>query len=248
LLINSGVPTSVPTPTGYWDSGEAVTKQQKSLPFIEKNRISITDIIKISVPAFSFKPFSMVSVELHSEVQPLGEYQVQGDGSLEISISGQQYQSGTHSVHLLGENYTGASSDIYDFVDIQANESIAQNPNSNGTEQTTDSGSSPISSLTPLRMTPKQTPVQQKVARVNGINNTIAGNIAQAAPTKVATPPETYSGVRGEKTANIADKTNDSKNSEQSISAILIVTGLIATLSGLAAWLYYRRFHPRITR
>jgi lysophospholipase L1-like esterase len=156
LLINSGVPTSVPTPTGYWDSGEAITKQQKSLPFIEKNSISITDTIKISVPAFSFKPFSMVSVELHSEVKPLGEYQVQGDGSLEISISGQQYQSGTHSVHLLGENYTGSSSDIYDFVDIHANESIAQNPNSNGTEQATDLDSSPISSLTPLEMTPNK--------------------------------------------------------------------------------------------
>ena len=248
LLINSGVPTSVPAPTSYWDSSEVVTRQPKSLPFIDKSIISITDTIKISVPAFSFKPFSMVSVELHSEVQTLGEYQARSDGSLEISISGQQYQSGTHSVHLLGENFSGLSSDVYDFIDIQAVESTTQNLISTGNDQTSNSITSPIPGPTPLIETPKQPATQEKGTRVSTLNNDRVGNVAQVAPNKGTSTNGNYSGVKGEKTTDPTSRANDLKDLERSISTIVIVSVLIAILSGLAVWIYYRQKHPRNSR
>ena len=116
--MNNGNPTAVPAFSSYWDSEDTNLKPQKAVPFLKSTTIAQKGMLEILFPAFTFKPFSTIVLELHSEVKNLGTVKSSENGSLAATISAADIELGFHSVHAIGEDFAGNDIDTYDFLEV----------------------------------------------------------------------------------------------------------------------------------
>jgi lysophospholipase L1-like esterase len=112
--------TSAPSPSAYWEGEEVSSVPRQAVSFLNKVTIKKGDSFSISLPAFSFKPSSNATIELHSDVKSLATVQTAEDGSLETTLSTVDLESGFHSVHVIGKDFSGNTIDTYDFLAIEA--------------------------------------------------------------------------------------------------------------------------------
>ncbi|MES2630762.1 MAG: SGNH/GDSL hydrolase family protein [Patescibacteria group bacterium] len=111
--------SEIPEPDEYWGEAQNTPRQQFTFPFINKVTITKGDTFKISLPAFSFEPSTEVTVELHSETQTIQIAESREDGSIGLDVSSEGFESGFHSIHLLGKNFNGDDIAIYDFITVE---------------------------------------------------------------------------------------------------------------------------------
>ena len=110
--------TTAPSQSAYWSaSGPELTPRKASI-FLDKSLIVQGDMVKVSLPALSFKPASNVTLELHSDVKSLGVFQAAEDGSLSVTLASKDFEPGIHSVHALGVTFSDTNIDVYDFLDV----------------------------------------------------------------------------------------------------------------------------------
>jgi hypothetical protein len=125
ITTNSGYPIQVPTPGSYWSAAEMNSGLQKAVPFLTKFTIKKKDMFEISFPVFTFKPGSEIVLELHSDIKNLGIVRASEDGSLATTISSEDFEPGFHSVHALGKDFAENDIDIYDFLEVEQEETVS---------------------------------------------------------------------------------------------------------------------------
>lgn len=111
---------AIPVPSQYW----SVATVAPSLPrliadtFLQAEAYVREGIVKLSLPAHSFHPHTIVKVELHSEAIHLGEFTANAEGALEAQITLPDAIEGYHTLHLIGMYPSGERIDRYDVAYI----------------------------------------------------------------------------------------------------------------------------------
>lgn len=112
-------PIDVPSPNSYWASETGKEKTQRAALFLSKTEIKKGDTLNISLPRLSFRPNTVIAIELHSEVKNIGNIVSSTDGSLGATVATSDLEPGFHSIHLMGTAYSGTQVDIYEFLNIE---------------------------------------------------------------------------------------------------------------------------------
>lgn len=112
--IHSGRP---PEPTSYWKYDESLSIIQRSERFVEETNEN--RVYTITMPAGSFAPNDIVTVEVHSKPEILGTRTATAIGALNVEIVLPAHlEQGVHSIHLFGTLPTGGKIDYYDFATV----------------------------------------------------------------------------------------------------------------------------------
>ncbi len=118
-----------PEPNGYWGSIDGDLRPQQGVPFIVNVGVKQGARLQVSLPKFSFKPFSSVTLELHSDIKQLGSFRANEEGSLQVTIPTEDFNVGSHSVHAIGKNMAGNEVDLYDFLMVEEGERLVEAQN-----------------------------------------------------------------------------------------------------------------------
>jgi lysophospholipase L1-like esterase len=117
-----GTSTSAPSPSSYWESSDIDPTPPRATVFLNKTTLKLGDTFEISLPALSFKPLSDVTIQRHSDVKNLGIFKAESDGSLKLTLPIVNVETGIHSVHAVGQSYSGNEIDVYDFIELYKEE------------------------------------------------------------------------------------------------------------------------------
>ena len=110
--------SSLSEPSGYWN-GATRQRVQRSVSFLDKLKVGISDTITIRFPALTFKAKAEVVLELHSDVKNLGTVYAADDGSLDVVVSTIGFSEGYHSLHAISTSTTDTLVDYYEFLDVE---------------------------------------------------------------------------------------------------------------------------------
>jgi len=107
------------TPSSYWSEGigEESHATQRAELFLSATDVPSGASISFTFPSGSFAPGSSVVFELHSTPQTIAEYTVADDGSLE-GVFTTPYAKGYHTLHALGQSFSGEATDVYETIAI----------------------------------------------------------------------------------------------------------------------------------
>lgn len=104
-----------PEPPGYWYTDGL--RHTPMLFYIDFMPDTVTDGLldgAIKLDSSSFKPNSTVDIEVHSDIMPLGQFDVADDGSLNAVVSlPENLAEGYHTMFIHGTSYSGQAIDIY---------------------------------------------------------------------------------------------------------------------------------------
>ena len=153
------------TPGEYW-SGVAPSDKplkQRAGNFMTDTIREVGHMFQFSFPAGTFKPLSLVRLELHSTPQTLGEFTATEDGALTGYAAIQSGESGYHSLHAFGVLPSDESIDIYQPLALHGDDSdTTQDSSTPPVAYTTEppssgSGTPPVIAVVPT-LSPVKTP------------------------------------------------------------------------------------------
>lgn len=128
------VTTSAPEPSAYWMPGSVHDyPSQRIANYVfsnESNQYGRRKHLLLSDGSLS--PNSEVSVEITSQASLIGEYKVDGRGSLSVDIElPNNISEGYHTMHLYGNTYSGESVELYQVIEYRLDRAQAVNGMSN---------------------------------------------------------------------------------------------------------------------
>ncbi len=111
-----------PEPSTYWLQNNYHNYPKQ----IVSNFVSILDnlgsnlIASVKLNARMLQPLSSAVIEIHSNKISLGHFITNSDGSLDVGIIlPDDLEEGYHSIHLLGNSYSGEEVDLYQLIEVR---------------------------------------------------------------------------------------------------------------------------------
>lgn len=147
--IEGGIENSsdIPLEESYWaDAGDDESPRQVSMPMLTNIDLLPTDALSLSLPAGILKPLSSFVVSLHSDPTYLGQWSVEADGSIDITVGMPSSVSpGFHTIHVEGTSYSGTRLDLYqvisyDLEGIETETSVEANTSTDTNIDTKENG------------------------------------------------------------------------------------------------------------
>jgi lysophospholipase L1-like esterase len=220
--------TLAPSPSSYWGGGTNDTAQL-AIPFLDKSHIGMSESMTLSFPALTFEPNTPVLLELHSEVKQIGTVSAKPDGSLTYTVSAADLKEGMHSVHAIGESYTGSETNYYDFIAIGDKGSDAILP------ALTNQGNDGRQHTLPTKVTANAVPTAS--SNWSTVSSTPLHNVPVSNTPPLALAQTAPNGAMNRmKPEKIILRPEDNN-----LFKVVIVIGILAIMSGMLYWSVHKK-------
>ena len=108
-------------PSAYWlvDRQTHGYEALRRIDFMNAKQYAADEVdASLSLPEYSFRPGSQVTVEIHSTPQVLGVFTAGAKGALAEAIAlPKDLEPGFHTVHVIGQSYSGEAIDVYEVIE-----------------------------------------------------------------------------------------------------------------------------------
>ena len=108
-------------PSQYWTPlGVTLSTAYRASRFLESESIVSNQSVRFTLPSGSFSPGSLVQLEIRSDPQTLGMFEVAVDGSLEGSVMLPDNLQGYHTIVAIGMSPSGEHVTLYETVFVES--------------------------------------------------------------------------------------------------------------------------------
>ncbi|OGL22556.1 hypothetical protein A2707_04535 [Candidatus Saccharibacteria bacterium RIFCSPHIGHO2_01_FULL_45_15] len=226
---------SAPEPSSYWN----LSAQENLEILTETTCIEPIDgqkgEIKLTIPNFSAKANAPLNVTVRSEPQSLGQITTDGDGGYSGRLSlPEDLEPGHHTLHLVGESYSGEPIDLYQIFIV----------NEDGTYSLPGADTSEETEATSINSDPDHTQSSSKAVQTHSATDNRSNDTEKKAAeytedkAKPTTKPEKVSDSDSHVSTKPAALTvkDVTMPFEAIISAAVVV--ILLSIAGLTTWRY----------